>query len=126
MYINLLTQLKNAQAVKKDAVKMPYSKNKEKILDILAAQKYVAEFEKKGRNPKRILNIKLAYQDGAGVINGIKFISTPSRHIYAGYKEIRLVKSGYGTLVVSTSRGIMTGQEARKKKLGGELLFEIW
>ncbi len=126
MYTNLLTQLKNAQAVKKESVKLAYSNNKEKILEILAKYKYIAEFEKKGRNPKRILTVKLSYSDGEGAINGTKFISKPSRHIYSGYKEIKPVKSGYGLLVVSTSQGIMPAQEARRKKLGGELLFEIW
>ncbi len=126
MYIDLLTKIKNAQQVKKEFVKIPYSKNKERITEILAENKFVDGFEKKGRNPKKVLAIKLKYENREGAINGIKFLSKPSRHLYAGYKDIKLVKSGYGILVISTPKGIMTGKEARKQKVGGEMLFQIW
>ena len=65
-------------------------------------------------------------EDGLGKIGSVKLVSKPSRRIYAGYRELRPVKSGLGLLVVSTPRGIMSGKEARKMKLGGEVLFEIW
>lgn len=126
MYTGLLAQIKNAQAVKKEGLKVIYSKQAEKILEILVGGKYIEKFEKKGRGAKKNLAIYLKYDGGQGVISGTKFISKPSRRIYLGYKEIRPVKSGYGMLVVSTSKGIMTGKEARKMKLGGEALFEIW
>lgn len=126
MYINLLTQLKNAQAVKKENIKIPYSKNDFAIVEILAANKFIESFEKKGRGVRRILDIKLKYEDNKGVINGVKFISKPSRRIYLGYKEIKPVKYGYGITVISTPIGIITDNEARKKKVGGEILFEIW
>lgn len=125
MYINVLTKIKNAQAAQKKEVKVPYTKMDEQVLEILAKQKFIEGFEKKGRNPKRILDIKLKYEDG-GVISGIKFVSKPSRRLYAGYRELRTVRSGFGTLVLSTPKGLMTGKDARKGKLGGELLFEIW
>lgn len=126
MYIDLLTKIKNAQQVKKEFTKIPYSKNKERIAEILAENKFVDGFEKKGRSPKKVLAIKLKYENGEGAITGIKFLSKPSRHLYAGYKDIKLVKSGYGILVISTPKGIMTGKEARKQKVGGEMLFQIW
>ncbi len=127
MYINLLIQIKNAQAVKKETVKTSYSKNDEVILDILAKNKFIDSFEKKGRGAKKILSINPKYDKGGdGAIRGIKILSTPSRHLYSGYQDIKSVKSGYGLLVISTPKGIITGREAKKIKLGGELFFEIW
>jgi len=126
MYINLLTQIKNAQAVKKENVKVAYSKMDERILEILKDNGYIENFQKKGRGAKRVLDIKLKYQNGKGVINGVKFISKPSRRLYTGYKEIKPVKHGYGLLILSTPKGILTNKEAKKMKVGGEMLFEIW
>ncbi len=126
MYINLLTQLKNAQAVKKESIKVPYSKTDERILGILEKNGYVKSFEKKGRGARRILEVDLKYPDDNKAIDGIKFISKPARRLYIGYKEIRSVRHGYGLIVVSTPKGILTGKEAKKMKVGGEALFEIW
>lgn len=126
MYIDLLTKIKNAQLAKKEAIKIIYSKNKERIAEILAQNNFIESVEKKGRMPKRFLSIKIKYENGEGAIKGVKFLSKPSRHLYGGYKKIKSVRSGYGIMVISTSGGIMTGREARRKKLGGEALFEIW
>ncbi len=125
MYIDLLTQLKNAQAVKKENIKIYYSKIDEQILEILKKIGYIESFEKKGKGAKRILDIKLKYVDGKGVISSIKFISKPSRRIYIGFKEMKPARYSYGVLIISTSKGIMIGDEARKMKLGGEVLFKI-
>ena len=122
----MLTKIKNAQAVKKENVKVNYSKINESILKILSSGGYIDGFEKKGQGIKRVLDIKLKYENNAGAINEIKLISKPSRHIYMGYKEIKLVKRGYGLMVISTPSGIMNGKDARKMKVGGEALFEIW
>ncbi|MEK7636020.1 MAG: 30S ribosomal protein S8 [Patescibacteria group bacterium] len=126
MYINLLIQLKNAQAVKKENIKFPYSKTDLAVAEVLTANKFIDSFEKKGRGVRRILDIKLKYANNKGAINGLIFISKPSRKIYLGYKEIKPVKYGYGIMVISTSNGIMTDKEAKKNKVGGEALFKIW
>lgn len=127
MYIDLLTQIKNAQAVKKESIKVPYSGNDERVLEILEHAKFIGSYEKKGRGIKKIMSVNLKYEtDGTGVIRGLKFFSTPSRHLYVGYKELRPSKGGYGMIVLSTPEGVMNGREAKKKKLGGELFFEIW
>lgn len=126
MYINLLTQLKNAQAVKKENIKTPYSKMDEQVLEVLKRNNYVEDYTRRGKGAKRILDIKLKYENKKGVIQSVKFISKPSRRIYLGYREMRPVKRGYGLLMVSTPKGIMVGKEARKMKIGGEALFEIW
>lgn len=126
MYIDLLTKIKNAQQAKKESVKTHFSAMDENVAELLLRAGYVAGVQKKGRNPKRVLEIALKYENGAGVIRGIKFVSTPSRSIYIGYRALRPVKQGYGSLVLSTSDGILLDREARKKKIGGVALFEIW
>jgi len=96
------------------------------ITDLLWENGFVAGFEKKGRGPKKFLDIILAYEKDRGAIDGLKFISTPSRRIYKKHQLIRPVRQGFGMAVVSTSQGIMTDKEVRKKKIGGQVLFEIW
>ena len=96
------------------------------IAELLAKNNFIESAAKKGRMPKRIIEIKLKYSGREGAITGIKFLSKPSRRLYAGYKELRLIKQGYGTAFISTPKGIMSYQDARKQKLGGEILFEIW
>ena len=126
MYTDLLIRIKNAQAAKIDSVKVPFSNFNMAILEILERNKFIESASKKGRMPKRIIEVKLKYQDGKGVIHDLKFLSKSSRRLYIGYKEIRPVRQGYGLLVLSTSKGIMDGKTAKKQKLGGQLLFEIW
>jgi small subunit ribosomal protein S8 len=126
MYIDLLTQIKNAQAVNKERVKTPYSAMDEKVLEILASKHFISGFEKKGRNPKKYLELALLYKNGSPAITGVKFISSPSRHVYRKYSQLRPVKQGYGISVISTSKGLTTDKDARKNKIGGEVLFNIW
>ncbi len=126
MYTDLLTKIKNAQAVKKESVKMPYSNMDYAVAEVLVAKKFLDSAFKKGRMPKRVLDLKLKYKDGKGVIEGLKILSKPSRRLYIGYKEIKPVRQGYGLLMLSTPKGVMDGKSAKKQKLGGQLLFEIW
>lgn len=127
MLNDLLTKIKNAQKARKETLKVPYSNFDFAIAELLAKNNYLESAAKKGRMPKRIIEIKLKYnKDGKEVINEITAISRPSRRLYAGYKEFRPVKQGYGLAAVSTSKGVMTTKEAKKQKLGGQLLFEIW
>lgn len=126
MYIDLITKIKNSQQAKKETLKVPYSKMNESLVEVLAKNGYIGGVEKKGRSYKKFLEINLRYINGEGAIRGIKFISKPSRHLYYQAKGIRLVKRGYGMLVISTPKGIMDGRSAKKEKVGGEALFEIW
>ena len=116
MYYDLLTKIKNAQAVKKESIKIPYTNMDFAIAEILAKHKFVEDVFKKGRMPKRVLDIKLKYQNGQGKILGIKLLSKPSRKLFAGYKDIKPVRQGYGLLVLSTPKGIMDGKNAKKEK----------
>lgn len=127
MVVDLLTKIKNAQKAKKESMKVPYSNLGFAVAELLAKHHYVESAVKKGRMPKRVIEIKLKYdQTGQGTIEEIKVLSTPSRRLYRGYKDFRPVRQGYGLAAVSTSKGIMTMQEAKKMKVGGQLLFEIW
>ncbi|MDD5430970.1 MAG: 30S ribosomal protein S8 [Candidatus Pacebacteria bacterium] len=124
MNLDLLTKIKNAQAVKKESVKVKASKTNEAILDVLKKRHYIDSFSAKSGS--RTIEVKLKYQNNQGAVHGIKILSKPSRSLYAGYKDIDLVKQGYGFLILSTPKGILDGKVARKEKVGGQLLFEIW
>lgn len=126
MYIDLLTKIRNSQAVGKESIKTYYTKMDEAVLGVLVKRGYVEGFEVKGRQPKKILEVKLKYEEEKGVINGVKFFSKPGQKIQFGYKKILPVKNGYGVLVLSTPKGVMSGEDARKNKIGGEALFKIW
>lgn len=127
MYLNLLTKIKNGQAVKRESVKLPYSEMDFAIAELLAKFKYVDGAFKKGRLPKRILDVKLKYdKEGNGAVQRVRVLSKPSRRLYIGYKDIKPIRQGYGLLVLSTPKGIMDGKSAKKEKIGGQLLFEVW
>jgi small subunit ribosomal protein S8 len=126
MYTDLLTKIHNAQRAKKATVKVPYSNMDMAVAEVLAARGFILSAAKKGRAPKRVIEVELKYDGEKGAISEINFVSVPSRRIYSGYKELRPIRQGFGVAVVSTSKGIMTATEARKQKVGGQRLFEIW
>lgn len=126
MYTDLLTKIQNAQKAKKASVKVPFSNMDLAVAELLLKHDFVAAVNKKGRMPKRVLEIELKYITDKGAISGVKFLSVPSRRLYAGYTDLRPVKQGYGLALISTPKGIMTSLEAKRAKTGGQLLFEIW
>lgn len=126
MYTDVLTRLQNAQRAKKEFVRVPFSNLDMAILDILAAHGYIDGKTRKGRLPKRIIEVKVRYENDGGAIRGVRLISKPSRRMWVGYRNLTPVRQGFGVGVISTSHGVMTTAEARKRKIGGELLFEIW
>ncbi len=94
---------------------------------MLKVKGYVKQSEKKGKKVKKTLEVTLAYEnDGSPKIKGVRRISKPGRRMYKSVGEITPVKYGHGTLVLSTPKGILAGEDARKEKVGGEALFEIW
>ena len=123
---DFIIQLKNAGAVKKEEVALPYSKLKFAIAEKLAAAGFVGAVEKKGKGVKKTLHVALKYENGRHFIRGVKRISKPGRRLYAGVAEIHPVKFGHGKLVLSTPQGILTDDEARELNVGGEQLFTIW
>lgn len=126
----MLAQLKNAQARGYAEMVLPFSQMKFNIAQVLKNKNFVSEVEKRKKKTKKsefdALAVKLKYENGVGAINDIKLVSKPSRRMYAGKRKLKSVKSGYGVSVVSTSKGIMAGDDARKAGVGGEVLFEIW
>jgi small subunit ribosomal protein S8 len=122
---DFLVRLQNASMARKDSVSIPFSQMKHSIAEILAREGYVGEVDAKSKNGSA-LTLSLVYKDGRPAIQGVKRISKPSRRMYMGVRDVRPVKRGYGLLVLSTPAGILTGKEARAKRVGGEVLFEIW
>lgn len=127
MYIDLLIKIKNAQKARKKSLKVPFSNMDMAVSEILVKKGFIESAAKKGRMPKRILDIALKYDEsGRGAIEGVRFLSVPSLRRYKGYKELKPVRQGYGVGVISTPKGVMSLDEAKKEKVGGQLLFEIW
>ncbi len=122
---DMLTRIRNAGRALLPTVQIPHSRMKESIAGILKLEGYVAEVNVEGKLPKTI-KIKLKYEGKKTVIEGLKRISTPGLRRYVGATEIPRVRGGLGVAVVSTSEGLMTGTQARKKNLGGELVCYIW
>jgi len=123
---DLLNRIRNAQAVLKEQLSVPFSNLNHEIAKILEKQGFIKKVEKKGRTYKKVIEITLKYDDKSPSISGLKRISRPGQRIYKGFKEIKPVKSGYGMLIISTSKGLMTDKEVRRQKLGGEVICEIW
>jgi len=99
----------------------------EAILNILSKFRYVKSITKKGRGIKRILDVELSYREnGQPRVSEIKFISKPQKRVYKSYSDLYSVRSGYGLGIISTPKGIMTVEDARKEKVGGEYLFQVW
>ena len=121
----MLTRIRNAQSARLPAVDIPHSKMMESIANILKREGYVAEVAVEGKGLKKI-SMKLKYQGRRGVIEGLKRISKPGLRNYIGATDIPRVLGGLGTAIVSTPEGIMTGIQARKKNLGGELVCIVW
>ena len=124
---DFIVQLKNASAVKKASVSVPFSTFKMAIAEKLQGAGYVKSIEKRGKKVKKTLDIMLKYDDaGKPAISGARRISKPGRRMYKSAHEINAVRYGHGSLILSTPKGIFTDKEARKQKIGGEALFEIW
>ncbi len=124
-------RIKNAYLVKKDRVVIPFSKMKYEMAKILEQKDFISAVRKKKKTKEKayeqlFLDLKLKYDNGAASLNDVKLISRPGRRIYLKKTEIKPVRSGYGVLIISTSRGIMTGEEAKKLGLGGQAIAEIW
>ena len=123
---DLITRIRNAIAVGKTEVRVPTSKLKFAIASKLQKTNYIEKVELEKAEPRDILHIIINNEGENARINEITKVSTPGRRIYAGVADIPKVKSGRGTVLISTSKGIMTGQEAVKNKLGGEILVKVW
>lgn len=124
---DMLVRIKNASVARKESTVVPYSKLKFEIANVLLSEGYIKSFSVKGKKVRKHLEIEIAYrEDGSPRVTGAERISKLSRRVYAGAKDLRPVKQGTGILMLSTPKGILTGNEARKQKVGGEVLFSIY
>ena len=122
---NMLTCVRNASQALLDEVAVPHSKIKENIARILKNEGYIAEFGVEG-DAKKTLKMKLKYNGRRGVIEGLKRVSRPGLRQYVSASEVPRVLGGLGVAILSTSKGVMTGQDARKESVGGEVLCHVW
>ena len=120
---DMLTRIRNAQKAEHKSVIMPLSKIKLEIAKILKKEGYIEELKKSDKKEKKLLEIDLKYPVA---INEIKRISKPGQRVYIKADKIKPVKNGYGISIISTPKGLMTGKEAKKAGLGGEVLLEVW
>ena len=125
---NMISSIKNSSMAGRDSLEIPYTSECESVAKVLKQKGFLEEVKvfKKEKSSTKMISIKLA-KDGDNIkLSEAKRISKPGRRIYKGHKELRPVLQGLGVLIVSTSRGIMDGQDAKKKKLGGEILCEVY
>ena len=122
---DMLTRIRNASLALVPDVEVSHSRMKESIAGILKKEGYIADCSVEGKTAKKI-KLKLKFQGRKGIIVGLKRVSKPGLRHYVGVTEIPRVLGGMGTAIVSTSRGVMTGVQARKQGLGGELICYIW
>jgi small subunit ribosomal protein S8 len=123
---DMLTRIRNASRALLPEVSMPHSKLKENIARVLKREGYVVDVTVEGAKGAKSIKIKLKYAGRKSIIEGLRRISSPGLRRYTGSQEVPRVRAGMGTSILSTSEGVMTGTQARKKNVGGELLCEIW
>ena len=123
---DMLTRIRNANQMKHESVSMPASRLKLEILEVLKNEGYIAEYEKVEDGKQGVIKVTLKYVEKERFIKGLKKISKPGLRVYAKANELPKVLNGLGIAIISTSNGIMTDREARKQKLGGEVIAFVW
>lgn len=124
---DMFSQIQNALAVKETETKLPYSKLKAAILDVLKKEGYILSFKEEKIEEKKLLVISLKYNtEKQPAINNIKRVSKPGLRIYRSFTKIHSPLQGLGLLIVSTNKGIITDRQARRQKIGGEVICEIY
>ena len=124
---DMITRIRNAQMRLLNNVKIPNSKFRAKILDVLKQEGYIADYKTiADEKNKNFLFVNLKYNDGLPVIKEIKRVSKPGRRIYAKADSISKIQNGLGLAIVSTSKGIMTDNDARTKNIGGEIICKVF
>jgi len=126
---DLLTRIRNAQLRKNETISLPSSRMLVSLAQILKEEGFINDYEiieDKDRPERKTLEVRLRYEDGEGVIRALKRISKPGVRVYVGYREIPKVKNNLGIAIISTPKGIITGMNAKKQKVGGEFLCTVW
>jgi small subunit ribosomal protein S8 len=124
---DMLTRMRNAAIVRHDTVEMPASKLKVAILKILKEEGFIGDYEVIKAKPEKLIRIRLKYgDDNRSIISGIERVSKPGLRVYAQHNEIPRVYGGVGIAILSTPKGVVTGQSARRNGVGGEVLCYVW
>jgi small subunit ribosomal protein S8 len=124
---DMLTRVRNASRARHTEVVVPASRTKREIARILKDEGFIADVAEEQQGPGKVLRLQLRYVDGkVPVVSGLKRVSKPGLRVYAAKTDIPRVLGGLGIVIVSTSQGIMTGSQARKAQLGGEVLAYVW
>ena len=124
---DMLTRIRNASLARHDRADMPHSRLKEHVASVMKAEGYLDDVRVSEGEEQKTLTVVLRYgRDKQAVIDGVKRVSTPGRRVYVRHDRIGKVCSGMGISILSTSRGVMTDREARKQRLGGEVLCYVW
>jgi small subunit ribosomal protein S8 len=123
---DFLTRIRNAAKAKHKKVDIPASNLKKAVAQILVNEKYISAFTVLDDGKQGILRLQLKYNNGRSVISGLRRVSTPGLRLYRASAELPRVLGGLGIAIISTSRGVMTDQQARKEHVGGEILAYIW
>jgi len=127
---DMLTRTRNALMREHPTVSMPHSKIKGAIAEVLRDEGYIEDYQVLPETPQAVLQLKLKYTGNRrtrrSIITGLERVSKPGRRVYVGQNGIPWVLSGMGIAIVTTSQGLMTGQQARRKGVGGEVLCKIW
>jgi small subunit ribosomal protein S8 len=123
----MLTRIRNAIMARHDSVLVPTSRTKLAIARILKKEGFIADYELLKGKPQRAIRIHLKYDDkNEPILSGLERVSKPGLRVYVGRDEIPRIQGGLGVAIISTSQGVMTGQQAWKKGIGGELLCQLW
>ena len=123
---DLLTRIRNAIKVSKNEILVPTSKLKVGVVEVLAKNGYVSSYEVIEGEPRGTLRVVINEPGTVAKINEITKVSKPGRRVYSAADDLPTIKSGRGMIIVSTSKGLMTGREAKKNRLGGEILVKVW
>ena len=123
---DLITRIRNAIMVGKNEIIVPTSKLKVAVLEGLKTSGFIDSYTVESAKPRDFLKVKIAKDGEAVKINEISKVSKPGRRVYVSADEIKAVKSGRGLILISTNKGVMTGKEAKKNRLGGEVLVKVW
>jgi small subunit ribosomal protein S8 len=124
---DMLTRIRNASMARHERAEMPHSRLKEHVAGVLKAEGYLDDVRVSEGEEQKTLTVVLRYgRDRQSAIDGIRRVSTPGRRVYVRHDRIERVCSGMGISILSTSRGVMTDREARRQRVGGELLCEVW
>lgn len=123
---DFLTRIRNASTAGHRSVDIPASKLKERLANILKDQGFIEDFERINDGPQGTIRLKLRYVDGAPAVLGLRRVSRPGLRRYATVLDLPRVRNGLGIAVISTSHGLMTDKEARRRNVGGEILCYVW